>query len=209
MTRSYVSRGSSYMWHDSFVDTAGISQCSVDDSFKHVTRLSSARHDSFICARAYWFMWSFTCVTCLTRGCALNFQIDDMIRAYTRQESVNAELMTLSYVWQDSFTCMTWLVHTRHDTFACVTIHTCDKPHANLRHDSSYVFSDSLVYACSCIDVECHVDDAFIPSWFDSFIRVVWSIYTWDTTYSYVWRDPFIRMTWLNDIRYDSFICVI
>jgi len=54
--------------------------------------------------------------------------------------------MTYSYVWHDSFMCVTWLIHTcdmthsyvRHDSFICVTwlIHMCDMTRSYVWHDS-------------------------------------------------------------------------
>ena len=54
--------------------------------------------------------------------------------------------MTHSYVWHDSFICVTWLIHmcdkTRsyvwHDSFVCVTwlIRMCDMTHSYVWHDS-------------------------------------------------------------------------
>ena len=83
--------------------------------------------------------------------------------------------MTHSYVWHDTFICVTWLIHmcdmthsyVWHDTFICVTwlIHICDMTH-------SYV-------------------------WHDSFICVTWHIHMCDMTHSYVWHDAFICVTWL------------
>ena len=39
--------------------------------------------------------------------------------------------MTHSYVWHDSFICVSWLIHVWHDSFICVTwlIHMCDMTH--------------------------------------------------------------------------------
>ena len=54
--------------------------------------------------------------------------------------------MTHSFVWHDSFICVTWLIHmcdmthsyVWHDSFICVTwlIHMCDMTHSYVWHDS-------------------------------------------------------------------------
>ena len=54
--------------------------------------------------------------------------------------------MTLSYVWRDSFVCVTWLIrmcdvthsYVCHDSFVCVTwlIRMCDMTHSYVCHDS-------------------------------------------------------------------------
>ena len=78
--------------------------------------------------------------------------------------------MADSYVWHDSFICVTWLIHicdmthsyVWHDSFTCVTwlIHMCDMTH-------SYV-------------------------WHDLFICATWLVYVCDVTHSHVRRDWFI-----------------
>ena len=74
--------------------------------------------------------------------------------------------MTHSYVWHDSFTCVTWLIHmcdmthscVWHDSFTCVTwlIHMCDMTHSHVWHHlcdmtHSHVchnIATSLIHTC-------------------------------------------------------------
>ena len=105
--------------------------------------------------------------------------------------------MTHSYVWQDSFICVTWFIdvcdmshsYLWHGSFMCVTwlIHMCDKTH-------SYVWHDSLM----CVTCLIHICDmAHSCVWHDWFICVTWLIHVCDMINSYVWRDSFICVTWL------------
>ena len=87
-----------------------------------------------------------------------------------------------TFVQNDSFIRVTWLIHTCDMTrsYVMLLIHTCDMTH-------SYV-------------------------WRDSFIRVIWLIHTCDMTHSYVWHDSFIpapdSISVLSLLVRDSFICV-
>jgi len=121
--------------------------------------------------------------------------------------------MTHSYVWHDSFKCVTWLIHmcdmthsyVWHDRF------TCDMTHlyvTALTWDSYvtwliYVWPDSFANSDS-------IHDRF-HMWHDSFIHsyVTWLIHTFicDMTHSYIhmWHDSIIHsyVTWLIH----TFIC--
>jgi len=86
-----------------------------------------------------------------------------------------SEILTHSYVWHDSFICVTWPIHmcvhhlgNVHDSFICMTwpIHTCDMTYS---------------YA-----------------WHDPFICVTWPIHMRDMTHSYVWHDPSICVPYLT-----------
>ena len=97
--------------------------------------------------------------------------------------------MTHSYVWHDSFICVTWLIHmcdmihahVWHDSFICVTrlIHMCDMTH-------SYVWHDSLTCVIWLIHM-CDMTHSCV--WHDSFICVTRLIHMCDMTHSYVWKD--------------------
>jgi len=96
--------------------------------------------------------------------------------------------MTHSYVWHDSFICVTWLIHmcdmthsyVWHDSFIGVTglIHTAQ--HFQLSH---------LLY--SYVTWRIHVCDV------THLICVTWLIHMYDMTHSCVSNDPFIYPTWL------------
>jgi len=105
----------------------------------------------------------------------------DMNHSYTCK-------ITNLYVWCDSFTCVTWLIH------MCMTwlIHMCDVTHSRVWHDSSM-----------CV---CDMTDLYV--WCDSFKCVPWCIlvclmrfihvcdmthsYVCDMTHLYVWHDLFL-----------------
>jgi len=101
--------------------------------------------------------------------------------------------MTLSYVWHDSFICVTWLFHmcdmtlsyVWHDSFICVTwlFHMCD-----MTHLPESLMRDLRLVLCGII--HSHV-------WHVSFPCVTWLIPMCDMTLSYVWHDSFIYVKWL------------
>jgi len=79
--------------------------------------------------------------------------------------------MTHSYVWHDSFICVTWLVYT-----CDMTIRICGM--ANL-----YVWHDSFI----CVTWLLHMFDmTHSYVWHDSFKCVTWLIHTCDMTHSYI-----------------------
>jgi len=89
--------------------------------------------------------------------------------------------MTHVYVWHDSFTCVTWLIH----IFVARRIHMCDMT-------QSYVWHDFFK----------ELNTAVFPSsvWHNVFVF-------FNTTRSYVWHDLFICVTWLIHIVTDSSMC--
>ena len=105
--------------------------------------------------------------------------------------------MTDSYVWHDSFICVTWLIHmcditspyVWHDSFRRVTspIHMCDMTH-------SYVWHDSFI----CVTWLSHTSDMTSPyTWHNSITCVTWLMHMCDMTHSYVGHDSFTCVTWL------------
>jgi len=114
--------------------------------------------------------------------------------------------MTHSYVWHDSFICVTWLNH-------MCDIHMCDTTHSYVWHDS--FICAWLIHMCDM--TRSRVRHSYV--WHDSFICVTWLIHMCDMTHSHVWHDsliwhehtsphwadhqlcdttPFIGVTWLN-----------
>ena len=138
--------------------------------------------------------------------------------------------MTHSYVWHDSFTCVTGLIHmcdmthscVWSDSFICVKwpIHMCDVPH-------SYVWQHSSTCVTWIIQ---KLDTAHSYVWHDSSICVTWLIHMCKLTHLYVWHDSLtyihIYNTWLihrsdwwrilrswvlilvSSVWHDFFICV-
>ena len=108
--------------------------------------------------------------------------------------------MTHSYVWYDSFTCVTWLIHmwdmtdsyAWHDLFMCVTwlIYLFDMTHSYTWHDL-FISVTWLIHTC---------DMTHSYVWHDSFIYITWLIHICDMTHSYMWHDSFISVTWLIHI---------
>jgi len=112
----------------------------------------------------------------------------------TRTIPVHMCVMTHSYVWHDSFICVTRLIHMR------------DMP-------PSYVWRDSFI----CVTWLIHMwDMTYWYVWHDWLMCVTWLIHICDMTHSYVWDISFIRVTWLihmcdmtrSHVRHDSFTCV-
>jgi len=103
--------------------------------------------------------------------------------------------MTHSYVWHDSFICVTWLIH------------MCDMTHSYVWHDS-FICVVSLTYMC---------DMTHSYVWRDPFICVTWPIHMCGITHLYVWHDSFICVTRLfhrcdmthSYVWHDLFVCVI
>ena len=111
--------------------------------------------------------------------------------------------MTHSYVWHDSFICVTWLIHmcgmthsyVWQDSFICVTwlIRMCDVTHV-------YVWHDSFICVTWLIHV-CDMTHSYVRR--GSFVCVMWLIHMCDMTHSYVWHGSFIgkcrhRAKWLT-----------
>jgi len=122
--------------------------------------------------------------------------------------------MTHSYVWHDSFICVTWLIHmcdmthsyVWHDAFICVTwlIHMRGMTH-------SYVWHDSFICVTWLIHM-CGMTHSYV--WHDSFICVTWLIHMCDMTHSYVWHDSFICVPnascqkYIAHVWHAWFVCV-
>jgi len=91
--------------------------------------------------------------------------------------------MTNSYVWHDSFICVTWLTH------------MCDMPH-------SYACHDSLICVAWLFHL-CAMTHSY--EWHNPCIYVTWLIHTCamilshtcDMTHSYVCHDSLICVAWL------------
>ena len=107
---------------------------------------------------------------------------------------------TYSYVWHDSFICVTWLIHmcdlihscVWHDLFICVTwlIHMCDMTH-------SHVWRDSFICVTWLIHM-CHMTYANLRLWFIDFV-VSWFVHMNEFIHSHVtssWQ--VIEQIWLS-----------
>ena len=119
--------------------------------------------------------------------------------------------MTHSYVWHVSFICVTWLMHmcdmthsyvwhdaficVWHDWFICVTwlMHMCA---TWLNHtDTSFICVIWLIhiYINKILDVEVAGINCICNT---NHVRLTCLIDMRDMIHSYVWRDPFMCVTW-------------
>jgi len=133
--------------------------------------------------------------------------------------------MTHSYVWRDSFICVTWPICVCIVTKKlCVTwlIHMCD-----MTHNQNTEFASDICSSECWNMFLCDVRHSYV--WHDAFVRATWLIYMCDVThihntefescicssecrnwfmcdmaYSYVWHDAFIWATWLIHVWRDA-----
>ena len=156
------------------------------------------RHDSIICETWLDHMWdmthspaqptSFICETRLSytwdttrwyvqatvqrlaeKACVLKaIDVNLQVCIYSNRSLFICVDMTHSYLWHDSFICVTWLIH------------MCDMT-------PSYVWHDSFI----CVDMT-HSYERY-----DSIKIVTWLVHMWDMTHAYVRHDAFICETWL------------
>jgi len=127
--------------------------------------------------------------------------------------------MNLSYVWLDSFMCVTgrirmcdMRIHMWHDSFICATglIHMCDLTHSCVQQDEftcaawlihmfdmtrSYVRQDSFI-CVTWLTHMCDMTRSYV--WHDSFICETWLVYMCDRSHSYAWFHSFTYATWIK-----------
>jgi len=144
------------------------------------------------------YVWhdSFICVTGLTRTCEL----------------------THSFVWRDSLICVTWLIHmcdmthsyVWHDSFICVRglTRTCELTHWFVWRDS-LICVTWLIHMCDMTQAARLLWKSVTRAGIYMFTRKrlldIWNVthlhvYMCDLTYSYVWHDSLICVTWLIDM---------
>ena len=96
--------------------------------------------------------------------------------------------MTNLYVWHDSFIFMTWLNHTR-----VMLNHTCV---AWLNHTCDPIICVTWLNHTCDMTQPCPWHDSRI-TWHDSFTCVTWLIHTYEMTQSYSWHDVVLNTSWL------------
>jgi len=209
-----------HVWHDSLtcLTQQVLDNFVLDGSVGSSFALSDVSHDSILSDVSSSLSSSF-----------LSWQfVRDALRSRA------AMFATRSYVWLDSSTCVTWLIHKcdmpfepvmRWSWLMCVTwlTHMCEAIHLRVRHACScrYVAGgltldvrDSFVSVSGLIRMR---DMTHSHVWHVSFVFVTWLIRMCDMIHSYVWHDSFICVTWLilmcgmtySHVWLDSFICVM
>jgi len=131
--------------------------------------------------------------------------------------------MTRSYVWHDSFVCVTWLIqmcdmthsYVWYDSFICVPrlIHMCDTTHSYMWHDS-FICEMTHSYMTWLIEVSHELwHESFTPSYLQWCIRRVRShvneaCHMWMSQITWEWGMSHVNATrFLLDICTDSFTC--
>jgi len=153
---------------------------------------------------------------CLCVTCRLHkFDINPWFVSWLR----HARDMTLSYVWPDSFICVTWLFHMRHtvggafylrhDSFISATwllymrdmipshitwlFHMCHMTPSLVRYDS-FRSTTWFLHMYQPVGVSTMCDTSSLYLWHTSFICVIWPLHTCDTTLS-IWHVTLISST--------------
>jgi len=164
----------SHVWHDSITRVTPVNSVSRRGK---VTVSSHVWHDSFTCVT--WLLCTchtceqrvkprkshgeFTCVILLIHMCDMtHLHVSHLWTAYQaarESQSVHTCDMTHSHVWQDLFTCVTWLIHmlthlhVSHLWTAYQAakesrwVHMCDMTHSHAWHDS-FTCVTWLIYTC-------------------------------------------------------------
>ena len=137
--------------------------------------------------------------------------------------------MAHSYVWHDSFICVTWLIHmcdmthsyVRHDSFICVTwlIHMCDTTHSYGGYDAFIcailLIIESRDYSCrEYLRMVCRLPE--YRFWCRILFAEILTPFNCDMIHSCLWHDSYVRVTLLirmcgmtdSCACHDSFICV-
>ena len=209
MTHSYMRHDLIHMWdmthsyvrHDSFIcETWLIHMCDMISFICETWSYSYVRYDSFICetwSHSYVrydliHMWDLTAVWyshVLTFICSrlIVFIYCIHILSFDKAHATSCFEVTHSYVWHDSFICVTWLVHNVwHDSFIGETrlIHMWDMTHSHARHDS-----------CICETWLVHMWNTTHYQLIRQNDVVFWGLLMWDMTRSHVRHDSVICAT--------------
>jgi len=191
----------SYVRHDSFIcETWLIHMCDMISFICETWSYSYVRYDSFICetwSHSYVrydliHMWDLTAVWyshVLTFICSrlIVFIYCIHILSFDKAHATSCFEVTHSYVWHDSFICVTWLVHNVwHDSFIGETrlIHMWDMTHSHARHDS-----------CICETWLVHMWNTTHYQLIRQNDVVFWGLLMWDMTRSHVRHDSVICAT--------------
>ena len=162
----------SHVWHDSCICVAWPRYLFV---MSHIWR-SHVTHMNESCHTWLSHVTHFCATLQVTRSRHISNVWRDSFPWATRR--IPTCTMTHSYVWHDSFTCVTRL-------------------EARLleRAYASFIYATWLIYMCGM---------THLYVWHDSFICVTWLTYMCDMTRLYVWHDSHICALWL--VWHDSFL---
>ena len=87
-----------------------------------------------------------------------------------------------SYVWHDSFICVTWLLH------------ACDTTHSYVWHGSFICVTWRIDICVTWLIHLCDMTHSYV--WHDSFICVTWLRHACDMTHLYVYHYSFMYAAW-------------
>ena len=189
----------SYVWYDSFICVTWL------------IHICDMTHTRCIHVGPYIFMYrysysrsSFICVTWLIHMCKMTHSyVCDMTHTRCIQMGpISLYINTIalsrhSYVWHDSFVCVTWLIpmcdmthsmcdmthsYVWHDSFICVNwlIHICDMTHSYVWHESFHVtYSSHMVHTHVALRTRMwHAIMMLLPAG----MKLTWSIHMWHDT---------------------------
>jgi len=129
----------SYVWHNSFIW--------FDDLIVSFETHSHVRHDSSTCLT--WLIYTCDICTCeMTHTYVWHDSLYVCRDSFIWLDNLIFNFEIYSYVWHDAFTGVTWLIHTRKKTDACM----CDMTHAYVWRDSlhrrrsSFIWLDNLTF---------------------------------------------------------------
>jgi len=103
------------VWHESFICvTWSIHMCDMDYPY--------VWHDWSICVPGLIYMWRdlFICEIVYPDVGLCCDALPVVVAVYVTWRIHTCDI-SHSYVWHDSFICVTWLIHMWHDSFICVT----------------------------------------------------------------------------------------
>jgi len=131
---------------------------------------------------------------------------DDHMLSWIHRDTIGCCMcaMTHSYMCQDSFICVPWLI-----PMCAMIISMCAMTYSYIRHDS---FLCEYAHMLAWV----HWDTIGCCKYHDSFIYVPWLILMCTMTHSYVCCTVFTFVPWLISmfamtcayVRHDSFLCV-
>jgi len=188
MTHSMCDMTISCVWHDSFICvTPHLRMCQCPPTTtrtltnKRYNYLIHVWYDSFTCVRWLLHMCDMI-VSCVTRLIHMRYATWSYAPVFTHIHThIDKEKTHILHICDDdSFTCVTWLIH------------MCDMAISYVRHDS-FMCVKWHIRMCLCSHTTTR---ALIKKRHTFFMHVTWLIHVCDTTISCVWHDSFMCITW-------------